>query len=96
MNAEEFFNHLVKTILPFLPGLFGAVEYIKSKKELSGPVVEYLSIGLFVLVGVIAILTFFFPGWGAYVLGGFVFLLVCALAPMGFYKFVNARTTKNE
>ena len=94
IEPSEFVNHLVKMILPFLPVLFGAVEFIKSKKDLSGSIVEALSIGIFVIYGILSILAYFFPNWGFYLVGGFVFLLMCALAPSGFYKFVNARFTR--
>ena len=94
-DPTEFVNHLVFTILPFLPVLFGAVEYIKSKSEkLSGGVVEGLAILLFVLYGALALMAFFFPAWGFYLIGGFVFLLMCALAPSGYYKFISARTSE--
>jgi len=93
-DPSEFVNHLVKMIFPFLPVLFGAVEFIKSKKGLSGSVVEWGAIGIFTLYGILAILAFFFPSWGIYLVGGFIFLLMCALAPSGFYKFQNDRHPK--
>lgn len=94
MDQNDFISHLVASILPFLPVLFGAVEFIKSKKDLEGQVVEAIAVGIFVVYGGLAILAFFFPGWATYILGGAVFLLMCALAPSGFYKFVNDRTTR--
>lgn len=94
LDPGEFVTHLVKMILPFLPVLFGAVEFIKAKKDLSGRIVELLSIGVFLVYGILSILAYFFPSWGVYLVGGFIFLLMCALAPSGFYKFVNSRFVK--
>lgn len=93
-NINEFVGYLAAGILPFLPVLFGAVEFIKAKADLSGISVELLSSGIFVVYGILLILAYFFPSWGFYVAGGFVFLLMCALAPSGFYKFVNSRAPK--
>lgn len=95
-DPSEFVAHLVKMVIPFLPVLFGAVEFIKNKFNLSGAVVEWVSAGIFVLYGIFVILAYVFPGWGAYLVGGFIFLLMCALAPSGFYKFVNERFVKLE
>lgn len=96
MDPNQFVTHLVKMMLPFLPVLFGAVEFIKAKKNLKGGVIEAISIGIFVVYGALVILAFFFPSWAVYILGGGVFLLMCAMAPSGFYKFVSSRATKYE
>lgn len=95
-DPVDFVSFLVASLIPFLPALFGGVQFIKTKKNLSGPVVEWLSIGLFVFYGVLVLIAYFFPSWGSYLLGGAVFLLMCALAPSGFYKFINERTTKSK
>lgn len=86
-----FVGYLAAAVVPFLPVLFGAVEFVKQKLSLSGIQVELLSMGIFVLYGILVILSYFFPSWGFYVAGGFVFLLMCAMAPSGFYKFINSR-----
>lgn len=93
-NISQFVGYLIAAVIPFLPVLFGAVEFIKAKSSLKGAAVEWLSAGIFVLYGAIVILAYFFPGWGFYIAGGFIFLLMCALAPSGFYKFMNARAPR--
>ncbi len=54
-SIQEFVGFLVAAVIPFLPVLFGAVEYIKSKTSLGGGQVEALASGLFVLFGVIVV-----------------------------------------
>jgi len=94
MNINEFLGFLVAGILPFLPVLFGAVEFIKDKFKVSGVKVEIIASLIFVVYGALMILAYFFPSWGFYIAGGAVFLLMCALAPSGYYKFVNARAPR--
>jgi len=96
MDPYDFFEHLVKMLMPFLPVLFGAVEFIKANSKLEGSQVSLLAIVVFLIYGALVILAYFFPSWAAYILGGAIFLLACALAPSGFYKFVSARTSKNS
>ena len=84
----------IKGILYFLPVLFGAVEFIKAKFELKGTTVEVVAVVLFVLYGALIVLAHYFPTWGFQVLAITQFLIMCALAPSGFYKFIGERTTK--
>lgn len=96
MDPYDFFEHLVRMILPFLPVLFGAVEFLKSFLKIEDLKVTLLAMLLFVIYGALVIVSYFFPSWATYILGGSMFLLACALAPSGFYKFVSARTSKNS
>lgn len=94
MDPNEFVIYLTKTILPFLPVLFGGVEFLKSGLKLDGQKVTLLSIGIFVFYGALVILAYFFPIWATYVLGAAVFLLMCAMAPSGYYKFASSVVSK--
>ena len=90
MQLGEFMG----VMLLFLPVLFGAVEFIKAKGNLTGGAVEALSIGLFVVYGVLAVVAVLYPSVGTLTAAVGLFLLMCALAPSGYYKFIAARTAK--
>lgn len=83
-------------MLLYLPVLFGAVEFIKEKLSFEGRTVEFLSVGLFVLFGVLVVAAYYFPERGVQAGSIVLFLLMCALAPSGYYKFINTRTERKE
>ena len=90
-EIQELLNQFGGIMLIFLPVLFGAVEFIKNKFKLDGRTVEIIAVVLFVLFGGLVVLSFYFPTWGVQVGAIVLFLLMCALAPSGYYKFINAR-----
>ena len=98
MDQANEISGLVQTfvgmMLLFIPVLFGAVEFIKQKTNLQGGAVEALSAGLFVVFGFLVVLSYYFPEWGGQVAAAVMFLVMCALAPSGYYKFINSRTDK--
>lgn len=91
VEVQGMLNRFGGIMLIFLPVLFGAIEFIKAKSGLEGRKVEWLSVGLFVLFGGLVVFSFYFPSLGIQIIAIVLFLLMCALAPSGFYKFVNAR-----
>ena len=46
--------------------------------------------------GILVVVSFYFPERGVQVGAVVLFLLMCALAPSGYYKFISERTTRNE
>ena len=97
-ELRELLGEFGGIMIVFLPVLFGTVEFIKSKLGMSGKKVELLSVGLFVLFGVLIVVSYYFPTRGIQVSAIVLFLLMCALAPSGIYKFINtrARTGTND
>jgi len=96
VEIQELVNQLAGVMLVFLPVLFGAVEFIKDKLNLTGRVVEFVSIGIFVLFGVLLVASLYHPERGAQAAAIMLFLLMCALAPSGYYKFINRRASRDE
>ena len=90
----ELLTQLGSIMMIFLPVLFGAVEFIKDKLGFEGRTVEFLAIGIFTLFGVLVVVSFYFPERGVQAGAIVLFLLSCALAPSGYYKFINARAPK--
>ena len=90
-EIQNLVTTLVAVFVPFLPVLFGAVEFIKAKTGLEGRAVEALSAGLFVFFGLLVVVAYFFPVHGVIIVAVILFLVMCALAPSGYYKFINAR-----
>ncbi|MHC4749254.1 MAG: hypothetical protein ACYTFW_05205 [Planctomycetota bacterium] len=95
-DVQALVSEFTRAVVLFLPVLFGGVEFIKSKLGLSGKVVELISVGLFVVFGGLIVLSHYYPARGAEITAIVLFLSMCALAPSGFYKFVNARAAKIE
>jgi hypothetical protein len=98
-NVVEFQEQLTKfggAMVIYLPVLFGAVEFIKNKLGIKGRTVEFLSVGLFVLFGVLVVAAYYYPERGVQAGSIVLFLLMCALAPSGYYKFINTRTERNQ
>ncbi len=94
IEAQELISKFVGIMIIFLPVLFGAIEFMKAKLGLKGKKVEFISIGIFVLFGALVVVSHYFPGYGVQIIAIVLFLLMCALAPSGFYKFVNVRTNQ--
>ena len=94
INLQELLIEYSGSMLIFLPVLFGTVEFLKEKLGFNGRTVELLSVGIFVLFGVLVVVTEIYPDRGVQVSGIVLFLLMCALAPSGYYKFINARAPK--
>ena len=95
-QIQEILAQLGGMMLIFLPVLFGAVEFIKDKLGFTGRTVELIAMGIFVLFGVLVVVSFYFPERGAQAGAVVLFLLMCALAPSGYYKFINTRAPKVE
>ena len=95
-RIQELLDHFGKIMLIFLPVLFGAVEFIKQKLHFSGRVVELLAVGIFSLFGVLVVVSYYYPEKGVSAAAVIIFLLMCALAPSGLYKFINQRSSKGE
>ncbi len=87
---------LGSAMVVFLPVLFGAVEYLKATWGMKGKQVEAVSVGLFVLFGLLVVGAHYYPGVGTEIAAVVLFMAMCVLAPSGFYKFVDARTSKAE
>ena len=93
-QIHELLTQLGGIMIIFLPALFGAVEFIKEKLGFSGRAVEFLAVGIFTLFGVLVVAAFYVPARGVQVAAVVLFLLTCALAPSGYYKFVSARAPR--
>ena len=95
-QLQEYLTEFGASMLLFLPVLFGAVEFIKDRLGLAGRAVELLALGLSVLFGVLVVVADYFPEKGLEAAAIVLFLLMCALAPSGYYKFVDARAPKKQ
>jgi hypothetical protein len=95
-QIQEIFTQLGGVMLVFVPALFGAVEFIKDKLGFEGRKVEYLAMGIFALFGVLSAAAFYYPERGIQAGALVLFLLTCALAPSGYYKFLNARAPRED
>ena len=95
-QIQDLLRQLGEMMLVFLPALFGAVNFIKDKLGFSGRAVEFLAVGLFTLFGALVVVAFYYPGRGVQAAAVVLFLLTCALAPSGYYKFINARVPRGE
>ena len=95
-QIQALLDHFGAIMLIFLPVLFGAVEFIKQKLHFSGRAVELLAVGIFSLFGVLVVVSYYYPDQGVSAAAVIIFLLMCALAPSGLYKFINQRSTKGE
>jgi len=95
-ELQRLLSEFTSIMFIFLPVLFGSVEFIKSKLSFSGRSVEFLSAGIFVLFGVLIVAAYYFPDVGIQVAAIVLFLLMCAMAPSGFYKFINNRTENKK
>ena len=93
-EMSELVGVLVGALVPFLPVLFGAVEFVKAKTGIEDGLVEWMAVGLGLLFGGLIVLAYYFPGWGLEAAAVFLFLIMAALAPSGFYKFTSARVEK--
>ncbi|MFC1996994.1 hypothetical protein ACFLXI_05225 [Chloroflexota bacterium] len=93
-QLQELLAQFGTTMLVFLPVLFGAVEFIKEKLGFKGRAVELLAVGIFLLFGVLVVITFYYPEKGVGASAIVLFLLMCALAPSGYYKFIDSRAPK--
>ena len=94
LEIQEYLTHFGGLMLLFLPALFGTVEFIKDKMGFQGRTVEYMAVGIFVLFGGLVVVAYFYPQKGVQAAAIVLFLLSCALAPSGYYKFVDARLPK--
>jgi len=95
-QIQELLNHFGGIVLIFLPVLFGAIEFIKQKLHFEGVAVELMAVGIFALFGVLVVVSYYFPENGVSAAAVVIFLLMCALAPSGFYKFINQRSSKGD
>ena len=78
-----------------LPLVFGLVEFIKSVFGLEGKAVTILSFAVGFLGMCVVQFAEMYPGFGQWAV--FVVLaLTMGMSASGFYKFVDARTTKEE
>lgn len=96
VEIQEYLTHFGGLMLLFLPVLFGTVEFIKDKMGFRGSTVEYIAVSIFVLFGGLVVAAYFYPQKGIQVAAIVLFLLSCALAPSGYYKFVSARAPKRS
>ena len=96
IRIQELLDHFGGIMLIFLPVLFGTVEFVKQKLNFSGRAVELLAVGIFSLFGVLVVLSYYYPDQGVSAAAVVIFLLMCALAPSGLYKFINQRSSKGE
>ena len=90
-QIQELLDQFGGMMLIFLPVLFGSVEFIKHKLGFTGRVVEWITVGIFVVFGALVVASYYFPEQGAGIAAVTLFLMMCALAPSGFYKFINDR-----
>lgn len=95
-QIQELVDHFGGIMLIFLPVLFGAIEFIKEKLRFEGRAVELMSVGIFTLFGVLVVVSYYYPENGVGAAAIVLFLLMCALAPSGFYKFINQRAPKED
>lgn len=86
---NDILQSMAKQLIPFLPVLFGAVEFIKDKTGLKGPAVEAVAAGLATLFGSLVLLSHYAPDTGTDIAASVIFLIMCILAPSGYYKFLK-------